>query len=35
MSYLSTARKHGIDAFTALTAAFDGHAEIILGQDSE
>ena len=35
MSYLSTARKHGIDAFTALTAAFDGHAKIILGQGSE
>ena len=31
MSYLSTARKHGIDAFAALTAAFTGHAEIILG----
>lgn len=31
MSYLSTARKHGIDAFTALTSAFAGHAEIVLG----
>ena len=35
VSYRSTARKHGIDTFTALTAAFDGHAEIILGQGSE
>ena len=35
MSYLSTARKNGVDAFTALTAAFNGHAEIILGQGSE
>ena len=35
MSFLRTARKHGIDAFTALTATLGGHTEIILGQGSE
>ena len=30
-SYLSTARKHGINAFAALTAAFKGEAEKVLG----
>lgn len=30
-SYLSTARKQGIDAFEALTSAFNGKAEIVLG----
>ena len=31
-SYLSTARKHGINAFAALTAAFKGEAEKVLGE---
>ena len=35
MSFLRTARKHGIDAITALTATLGGHTEIILGQSSE
>lgn len=30
-SYLSIARKQGIDAFEALTSAFNGKAEIVLG----
>lgn len=30
-SFLSTARKQGIDAFEALTSAFNGKAEIVLG----
>ena len=30
MSYISTARKHGVSAFEALTDAFAGNAEIIL-----
>lgn len=30
-SYLSTARKQGIDAFEALTSAFNGKTEIVLG----
>lgn len=30
-SYLSTARKQGLDAFKALTSAFNGKAEIVLG----
>lgn len=30
-SYLSTARKQGIDAFEALTSTFNGKAEIVLG----
>lgn len=30
-SYLSTARKQGIDVFEALTSAFNGKAEIVLG----
>ena len=35
-SFLSTARKQGIDAFVALTSAFNGKAEkIILGVGSE
>ena len=29
-SFIGTARKHGIDAFTALSAAFDGHPDIVL-----
>lgn len=31
MSFLSTARKHGISMFEALTAAFNGMADIVLG----
>ena len=31
MSYLSTANKHGINAFKALTSAFAGEGEAILG----
>ena len=30
MSYISTGKKHGVSAFEALTAAFNGHAEIVL-----
>lgn len=30
MSFLSTGRKHGINAFVALTAAFSGNADIVL-----
>ena len=30
-SFLSAARKQGIDAFEALTSAFNGKAEIVLG----
>ncbi|PWM83746.1 MAG: hypothetical protein DBY31_01240 [Succinivibrio sp.] len=30
-SFISTARKQGKDAFEALTAAFNGNAEIVLG----
>lgn len=31
MSYLSTARKHGINAYNALKAAFEGKGEMVLG----
>lgn len=31
MSYLGTARKHGINSFQALTEAFKGNSQIILG----
>lgn len=30
MSYISTAKKHGVSAYEALTAAFAGNAEIVL-----
>jgi len=30
MSYISTAKKHGVSAYDALTAAFAGNAEIVL-----
>lgn len=30
MSYLGTAKKHGVSAFEALTAAFNGNLEIII-----
>lgn len=30
MSYLSTGRKHGVDAFSSLMAAFDGNPQIVL-----
>ena len=30
MSYLGTAKKHGVSVFEALTAAFNGNLEIIL-----
>lgn len=30
MSYIDTARKHGISMFDAMTAAFDGRADIVL-----
>ncbi|MBQ2382169.1 MAG: IS66 family transposase [Succinivibrio sp.] len=35
MSFISTGNKHGISAFDALTAAFSGNADIILGDGSE
>lgn len=31
MSYLSTARKHGINAYNALKSAFEGKGEMVLG----
>ena len=30
MSYLGTAKKHGVSVFEALTAAFNGNLEIII-----
>lgn len=35
MSFISTAKKHGIKAFEALNAAFNGNAEAILVKGSE
>ena len=35
ISYINTAKKHGIDAYKALSAAFAGNADIIFGQGSE
>lgn len=32
MSFISTGKKHGISAFEALTSAFSGNADIILGE---
>ncbi len=32
-SFLSTARKQGIDSFEALNSAFNGKTEIVLGED--
>ncbi len=34
MSYLSTARKHGIGMFDAMTAAFEGNPDIVLRRQS-
>ena len=31
ISYTGTARKNGVSAFTALTAAFEGNTDIIFG----
>lgn len=35
MSFISTGNKHGINVFDALTSAFSGNAEIILGEGIE
>ena len=35
MSFISTGNKHGISAFEALTSAFSGNVDVILGEGSE
>ena len=35
MSYISTARKNGVNAIKAVTGAFDGNPDVILVRSSE